>query len=72
MPLVIYSLGGVHTHTHTHTRMHSRSESDFKKPGAHAWFKNTFYYLYIMSAQLKSIDLYLLKKAGVCHLPSLF
>ena len=33
MLLVIYSLGGVHTHTHTHThtRIHSRSESDFKK-----------------------------------------
>ena len=32
MPLIIYGLGGVHTHTHAH--IHSRIESDFKKPGA--------------------------------------
>ena len=29
MPLVVYGLGGVHTHTHTFA-----DKSDFKKPGA--------------------------------------
>ena len=31
MPLVIYGLGGVHTHAYTH--IHSRNECDFKKLG---------------------------------------
>ena len=42
MLLVIYGLGGVHTHARTHTLA---DENDYKKPGApacdrRAWFKN--------------------------------
>ena len=39
-PLVIYDLGGVHTHTYTHIHP-CPQESDFKSTPARPWFKNT-------------------------------
>ena len=39
---------GVDTHTHIHTHILWRNESDFKKPGARAWFNNKVISIYMI------------------------